>query len=545
MFYKNVAILKTALMLMLNNVDNIQLMNNIDKCFREVKLDDVHDIETKKLVELIQTISNDIQSKGLRTVEAMKIYIANSSLSDDIKKLILSLNIRSTDKLVKSYNYYFTKMTYAPELEEKLERLITSFDKFKKSGVEAIDNSLDELLTNVSSCEETFKNISRAVSTQDMFILDVSSDTAQSFGMDKLEQSITNTQHSLVKTGMWIDNLTGGGFRNSSLYLAAAVGGGFKSGFLQNIVEYMSCTMKPKDFDVPSGLTPVIYYLNLEMNGYQMFDRKMSFYDTSMEDISVQVDQTKRTIEDLAKDVLKAHGSILPVVYEQGEPDYKIRDIKIKLNEAERNGYYVVCLVVDYIDLIKYEQSVLDERERKEPIVVKAEGLRALAKEFKIPVITAAQLNRNAEDELKTYAYKANSEDLVLRTSSSQLAKAYALKTIPEQIYMCYKFDVGDRAYFSIVVDKDRDGKAKFIPCPELNKDKKENKDGTTYKRSRPQTRVIYVAPLENPTSIRISKKYSNTIRDFEDTVDDDKIFAAMEVTDDTLDSQNNIENNN
>lgn len=132
MFYKNVAILKTALMLMLNNVDNIQLMNNIDKCFREVKLDDVHDIETKKLVELIQTISNDIQSKGLRTVEAMKIYIANSSLSDDIKKLILSLNIRSTDKLVKSYNYYFTKMTYAPELEEKLEKLITSFDKFKK-----------------------------------------------------------------------------------------------------------------------------------------------------------------------------------------------------------------------------------------------------------------------------------------------------------------------------------------------------------------------------------------------------------------------------
>lgn len=525
MFYKNKSTLKTTLALMANNPDNILLMSTIYKCYKDVDLNDIPDVETRELCRIVQKISSDIQTKGIRTPNVMRDYIRNSSLNNDIQSLILGMKQRYDDSLLKSYNTFFSKHRLTPSVEKLIEDLNDNYDQFKKSGIENTEEHLSNFLSVAHQLEDAVKELTKSTTDNDVFVVDVSKgiDKVQTIGMEKLEQGVNTTVNSKVKTGMWIDHMTGGGFTNKNLYLVASIAGGFKSGFLQNVAERISTYMKPEDFLVPDGVTPVIYYLNLEMTSTQLLERRCSFYGTSMDEIMLKVEDPNHpsTITKEVAKMLDENGSRLPVLYEQGKTDYDIHQIKLKMKEAEQMGYKVVCLIVDYIDLMKYEASIHDQLELKYPIVAKASDLRDLAKEYDIPVITAAQMNRQAEEVLKNFEHRAASEDLITRISSAQLAKAHSLKAIPEQIYMCYKFTINDKDYFSIIVDKDRQNKARYIK-PEQHK----LPDEVMYNRKKkPSTRVMYVAPLEG---FKISDTYADTIKVFE-TDADDSVMEIME----------------
>ena len=155
----------------------------------------------------------------------------------------------------------------------------------------------------------------------------------------------------------------------------------------------------------------------------------------------------------------------------------------------------------------KWEPSLTDEAERNEPIVIKTEQQREVAKEFKIPVITAAQMNREAS-KLKEQLPKAFKEDIVKSVNSGMLAKGFSITNVAEQIYCVYKFNIGDDSYFSLVVDKDRDGQAKYVdPITHKTKEAKPKS-----KRGQFDGRVHYVSKLDG---FRITNNYSDTIKNF------------------------------
>ena len=525
MFYKNKSILKSALILMMNNTDSLSLMSAIYKAFDNVKLDDIVDVETKNLVSIIKILSSDIQNKGIKSPNSAKLYIENSSIPDETKELVSSLGHRQSESVVADYKNFFTKMLYVNTMEQLVDKLNGDFDKFKKAGVEQVKNRLESLIDTQHSFDDVMLEVSRSVDESDLFVVDISQDGSKNIGLDKVEQSLITQDHNKIKTGMWIDNLTGGGFLNKALYLVAATAGGFKSGFLQNVAEFVSMAMKPEDFLIPDGMTPAVYYLNLEMTSTQMLERKMAFYGESFDDMTARMSLDGTSLGEELERVLVKNNSRIPVLYEQGDAEvYTIHDVKLKLKNAERAGYYIVAVILDYADLLKYDASnlALDVAARKEVVVAKIESLRALAKEFDVPVISGAQLNRGAEEALKSKENRAATDDIILDVSSAQLAKGYAIKTIPEQIYVCLKQTVNDKDYFVIVVDKDRQGKAVYVPS-EL--DKKEGKDKVHKgKRKRHTGRVMYVAEMDG---FRISDRYSNTIQTF---TDDESIFDIMDV---------------
>lgn len=525
MFYKNKAVLKTALILMMNNTDSISLMSAIHKAFEYVDIDNVTDVETKKLVEVVKIISQDIQTKSIKTPASAKLYIENSSLPDDTKQLVINMGHRQSESVVADYKSFFTQKCYADLLESKVDEIINTYDKFKKAGVEKAKDTLSNLISAQRSFDDIMLEINKSIDESDVFVVDVTKDKISNMGIDKVEQSMITQNHNKIKTGMWIDNVTGGGFLNKALYLVSSVAGGFKSGFLQNVAEYISIAMTPEDFLVSDGMTPAIYYLNLEMTSMQMLERKFSFYGESLNAAMDKLSTEGGQLYNILGDLLKEKKSVIPVLYDQGEPDiFTIHDVKLKLRNAERTGYQIVALILDYADLLKYDVTNLqvDVAARKEIIVSKIESLRALAKEFDIPVISGAQLNRSAEDLLKSKENRANTQDIILDVSSAQLAKGYAIKTIPEQIYVCYKQTVGDKDYFSLVVDKDRQNKATYVPS-ELDKTDEKEKV-LKNKRKRFTGRVMYVAEMDG---FRISDKYSNTIQSF---TDDESVFDLMEV---------------
>lgn len=525
MYYKNKAVLKSALILMMNNTDSLSLMSAIHKAFDKIKVDDIPDVETKHLVDTIKILSSDIQNKGIKTPESAKLYIENSSLPEETKELVTTLGHRQSDSVVADYKNFFTKMLYVDTMEKLIDNLVEDYGKFKKAGVEQVKSRLEKLIDTQHAFDDTMLEVAKSVDESDVFAIDVSKDT-KNIGMDKVEQSMITQDRHKIRTGMWIDNLTGGGFLNKALYIVAATAGGFKSGFLQNVAEFISMEMKPEDFLVADGMTPAVYYLNLEMTSTQMLERKVAFYGESFSDVVAKMSLDNTSLSEEIASILKKNNSKIPVLYDQGDAEvYTIHDVKLKLKNAERMGYHVVALILDYADLLKYDSSNLqvDLAARKEVVVSKIESLRALAKEFDIPVISGAQLNRSAEDLLKSKENRAATDDIILEVSSAQLAKGYAIKTIPEQIYICLKSTVNDRDYFQILVDKDRQGKATYVPS-EIDKVEDNKEKVHKGKRKRHTGRVMYVAEMDG---FRISNRYSNTIRSF---TDDESVFDLMDV---------------
>lgn len=532
MFYKNKGVLKTALSLMVNNPDDLLLMQNINKSFDNVDTDDIADKEIQELCIIVKSISKDIISKGIRTRDLARSYIENSSLPDDIKRLLLGLKSRASAELVDTYNYFFTKVRSAPDLEKKMDDLNLAFDNFQKAGIENVKDAVDGIVSATRQYEDVIKELVRDVKTKSMFVVDVSKDESKSIGMERLEQRVNSAVSNRLRTGMWIDNLTGGGFASGYLYLVSSVAGGFKSGFLQNVAERISQNMKPEDFILEEGLTPAIYYLNLEMMDTQTLQRKLSFYGIDYDEIVAKVHDSEggTSLDKELSKVLKKKSALLPVVYTSGldektatKKKYDVVDIELDMADMRLYGYQVVCVVIDYADLLADIMRSTDQTGVIANLVHKVDGLKEFAKKFNVPVISAIQMNREAEKKLKESEHKAGVEDILLKVSSSELAKAYAIKAIPEQIYLCYKFDVDDKSYFSIVVDKDRQSNAKFIPNPKRNTDKQREENRRKKKSS---GRVYYVAPLEG---FKISEDYGGTIRDFE-VFDDDDIMNTMSV---------------
>jgi len=174
------------------------------------------------------------------------------------------------------------------------------------------------------------------------------------------------------------DEYLGGGFPPFTLSVLVARIHGFKSNSMANFAARQ----------VLQGYTPVIMTLEMAQDAYaQRFDSIYSQLDINR---MYSESQHRELMEKLGGvKSIEDRGELYIKQFPTGEAS--IRDFRIYLRELLLRGIEFHILYVDYINLMKSIFGALDMYSRVKSI---AEELRALSFEFKVPVVSVSQLNR-------------------------------------------------------------------------------------------------------------------------------------------------------
>ena len=177
-----------------------------------------------------------------------------------------------------------------------------------------------------------------------------------------------------------------GGFGQTDLWVIAARPGIGKSALLCNIATLRAL----------KGVRVGIF--SLEMSAAQMFERTLvnQGYATALELRSgkVHADHWARVVEGFG-----AHADLPIWVDDTASISMQaLRSQALRLQL--RHGIDLLC--VDYIQLMTAAGGY--QRNRQQEIGVITRGLKSLAKELRVPILAAAQLNRNAEGARPTLA---------------------------------------------------------------------------------------------------------------------------------------------
>jgi replicative DNA helicase len=135
-------------------------------------------------------------------------------------------------------------------------------------------------------------------------------------------------------------------------------------------------------------------------------------------------------------------------------PD-SIREILYKIRETES----LSCLIVDYLQLMSLRKYI---ENRQEEVAQISRELKAIAREFNIPVIAFSQLNRNVE-----YRESCRPRMVDLRESGAMENDSTKIILIHRQSYYDKQLDPNaeDSGEAELIVCKNRSGETGTVQC--------------------------------------------------------------------------------
>ncbi len=243
-----------------------------------------------------------------------------------------------------------------------------------------------------------------------------------------------------------LDEYTSGFQDNEMIILAARPSMG-KTSMLLNIAENMAVAEKR-----PVGV------FSLEMSKQQLTQRLLASY--ARFDLK-QMRRGSIPAEDWTR-LQQAAGDLEPApIYIDDSATLTIMQLRAKARRMYAN-HGIRCLFIDYLQLMSYSGSASTRQEQISEI---SRGIKALARELEIPIITAAQLNRGPTDRT---GHRPRMSDL--RESGSIEQDADVVMLLHNEDY----YHKGEEGYLSkncteLIIEKQRNGPTgvvnfQFIP---------------------------------------------------------------------------------
>ncbi|RNA61454.1 replicative DNA helicase [Chryseobacterium nematophagum] len=191
-------------------------------------------------------------------------------------------------------------------------------------------------------------------------------------------KNITNGEITGIPSSLNIINKVIGGWQKSDLTIIAGRPGMGKTAFIiQQIVDV-----------VQQGLTAAIF--SLEMSAEQIAGRIITNY-TGIPNYSIL---RKGMTNEEWTTFFGYKDSLLSLnIHIDDTPSISIHDLRVKAKMLKLR-YNINILFVDYLQLVTYEKA----NNREQEIGNISRGLKAIAKEFNIPVIALSQLSRKVEE---------------------------------------------------------------------------------------------------------------------------------------------------
>lgn len=220
-----------------------------------------------------------------------------------------------------------------------------------------------------------------------------------------------------------IDELLGGGFEKTRLYIFAGRPGSGKSTFLLNFMCEMSEIIKNN----PDYSDKYILYVTLENFAMETNQRILCrTMDLDSKECYRLLKTRDPGFDKAAKAKFKELRDGGVVIFYQQSKTFGTNDLIRKIEQFNTSlGKKPLCVLVDYLDIMKLPTYHTELRHQLGDITV---GLKNIASQYKIPVITASQLNKASYDSkpglssIKESSEKIDGADaiaLIYRTDSA------------------------------------------------------------------------------------------------------------------------------
>lgn len=231
---------------------------------------------------------------------------------------------------------------------------------------------------------------------------------------------------SIIITGIqMLNEMLSPGFRPGKLYMFLGLTGGFKSAMLLKIIldcaKYNSGSYKPKK----EGSKPYVLYLTMENTIDESFAR---VWNMAVENTDVEKQKPEDIIKKLKKEKIVANDEIGILFMYRPNMSISTLDLRDIIDELESSGKEIIMISFDYIKRIRPQMRYKDEKEMLKNVT---NELRQIAIDYRIPVVSAHQFNRNALATVNN-AMRNGKTDLAKFLGGENVGSAYEVMENPD-----------------------------------------------------------------------------------------------------------------
>ena len=231
------------------------------------------------------------------------------------------------------------------------------------------------------------------------------------------------TTQSIIISGIQLLNtLLAPGYRGGKLYTYAALPANFKSGLLLktaiDTIKYNAKTYRGKKEDHKKA----VVYFTMENTTEESFER--AFNMTVNKDDFISHNSKYIEAEMRKAGIVGNEDMELIMVYKPNR-SISTADIRNFIEELDEEGIEVVMLCFDYIKRIRPFERAANEKEELKNVT---NELRQIGIDFDIPIVTAAQLNRQAATVINN-TVRAGKADALKEIDSSLVGSAWEIVT--------------------------------------------------------------------------------------------------------------------
>ena len=327
-------------------------------------------------------IYEDITDKTSHRETVMDIIetIDQDSLSND--------DIKFLDDYVRDRTRFSFANKFAKPLLTICERILNQdYDDFGKEVAEMTDV--------VGKANHVFQTNKRVDSYEnENFYFDSPDFVAVT---NELLAKINNPRNTIKTAIRMFNDMLNGGFKAKKLITFFAAPAKWKSGMLFSVCLWAMKFNKVRTNDPTKK--PLVLYLSLENSREETLERLISYlFDDSVETSMVTGQQIKERMTELG---FYRHGMNIRFMYRPSQ-SVDINDIEVIIEaEKNENNNEVVLIVVDYLRRMGPNKNRPFISDEYLALGEKADDLANLCKTYDIPVVTASQLNRLADEILE------------------------------------------------------------------------------------------------------------------------------------------------
>ena len=316
------------------------------------------------------------------------------------------------------------------ETELKYSGIMLTKDKMLEALTEITGNpnnleaSINKYRNILDSVQEEFRKTDSVISNN---IVNSVDDDYMDILMETYEE-VKNPKYTL-KTGLKMFNeflSEEGGFKTGCYYIFYASINSFKSGILQYCCKWIrkyNWENYQKMFN-ETGKIPTILFYSFENTKTENMQRE--FYmetGTQLKDVA-----SKEEAKVLFEKHYNSTGSMINVASVYAEANtIRVSDMRRQIHSLEENGYKVIAVIADYLELIRAEDEDI-RLENRLKLGYISNALHVMSVSEDIPVITAQQMNRAAEATMSDLRQKGQTNIIEQIGGRAYIGESYAIE---------------------------------------------------------------------------------------------------------------------
>ena len=393
---------------------------SLNRLFNKIDIN-VYNVNSKMLtrVKFIKRSLDGYINKGISNRDLLVNYAKSVNDDEDMQEILDNIErytrlnyeeIKFISKCIEDRLKYINIYSYK-------ERIYNTVEKLDRGDYDTLEE-INEVM--VAICQDVVRKHRelKLLEETDEFSLD----------QDEFEDKVTKVIRRLkeetyiLRTGIQYQNeMLGGGYIGGRLYTYMALPANFKSGILlkaaRDIKKYN------KGLQTRSGRQPTILLITCENNVDETLERLFAMTSSNNEMTSYSAAEAIRLLKEVGEMTITDDNNINIIIRYFSNFAISTGDLFTMVDDLADEGKEVIALIVDYLKRIRPEEWAADEMTQLKNV---SNELKNLAQEYKIPVITAMQLNREAARAIDQAA-QSGKTDLIKQAGRSNVGGSWTI----------------------------------------------------------------------------------------------------------------------